>query len=90
MGDCGGLLRGLNAVFKIFINPYSVYMLESKLAWLLFRLVPSSKEKNLNIAEQITHENLKDERIEPMGFIKQFCLKYRVPKHHKLLRKAKE
>ena len=65
-------------------------MLESKLSWLLLRLVPSSQEKNLNIAEQIAHENLTDQRIEPVGFIKQFCLKYRVPKHHKLLTKAKE
>ena len=40
IGDLGGLLDGINYIMKILISPYSIYVLESKLAWLLLRLIP--------------------------------------------------
>ena len=41
LGNWGGLLDGLNFVTKHLLSSYSLYALNSNLAWLLVRFVPS-------------------------------------------------
>ena len=43
LGNWGGLFDGLNLVGKHLLSNYSFYALNSKLAWLLVRFFPSSK-----------------------------------------------
>ena len=42
LGDWGGLLDGLNFIGRLILNPYSLYALQSRLAGLLIRFVPST------------------------------------------------
>ena len=42
IGDCGGLLRGLNVATRVVLSPYSLYLLESKLTWFLLLFIPSA------------------------------------------------
>ena len=62
LGDWGGLLDGLNFVVKHFLSNYSLYALNSNLAWLLVRFVPSQsktakKDKSKIIFSQEHREN---------------------------------
>ena len=41
LGDWGGLLDGLNFLADILLSPLSAYMMKSKLAQLLVKLLPS-------------------------------------------------
>ena len=45
LGDCGGLLDGLQFLGRIILNPYTVYSLQSFLSFLLVRYIPSKKTK---------------------------------------------
>ena len=45
LGNWGGLLDGLNFVGKHILSNYSLYALNSQLAWLLVRFVPSDKKR---------------------------------------------
>ena len=42
LGGWDGLLDALNGLVKLLISPYSIYVLESKLSWLLLQLIPST------------------------------------------------
>ena len=44
LGNWGGLLDGLNFVVSHLLSNYSLYALNSNLAWLLVRFVPSQSK----------------------------------------------
>ena len=46
LGDWGGLLDGLRFIAEIIINPFSAYMMKSKLASILVKFVPSNSTDN--------------------------------------------
>ena len=43
---CGGLIRALNIVGEVLINPYTMYALQAHLAMNLVRYIPSSQSEN--------------------------------------------
>ena len=54
-GDWGGLLDSLHFLADILISPLSAYMMRSKLASLLVKLIPSEsiqKHKNLDTSKE--------------------------------------
>ena len=46
LGDWGGLLDGLNFLADILLRPLSAYMIKSKLASLIIKILPSESTKN--------------------------------------------
>ena len=43
LSAAGGLMRSLNAIAMVLINPYTLYGLQSYLAQSLVRIIPSSR-----------------------------------------------
>ena len=46
LGDWGGLLDSLYFLADILVSPFSAFMMKSKLAKLLVKIVPSESTKN--------------------------------------------
>ena len=46
LGDWGGLLDSLYFIADILVSPLSAYMMRSKLAKLLVKILPSESKKN--------------------------------------------
>ena len=46
LSACGGLMRALNAIGEIIINPYTLYALQAHLAMNLVRYIPSTQSAN--------------------------------------------
>ena len=46
LGDWGGLLDSLYFIADILVSPLSAYMMRSKLAKLLVKILPSESNKN--------------------------------------------
>ena len=57
LGDWGGLLDSLHFLVDILINPFAAYMMKSKLALLLVKLVPSKTEKGLSKYEDLNYKH---------------------------------
>ena len=59
LGNWGGLLDSLNFIGKLLLSNYSLYALNSNLAWLLVRFVPSesksTKKDKLKIKNKEKH-----------------------------------
>jgi len=46
LGDWGGLLDGLHFLADILVSPFSAFVMKSKLALLLVKLLPSDSTQN--------------------------------------------
>ena len=42
LSACGGLMRALNAIVMVLLNPYTLYALKAHLALYLVRFIPSN------------------------------------------------
>ena len=51
LGDWGGLLDSLYFIADILVSPLSAYMMKSKIAQLLVKLLPSESNKNKSKSE---------------------------------------
>ena len=52
LGDWGGLYGSLHFIAEILVSPLSAYMLNSKLAQLLVKLLPSESKKDKSISKK--------------------------------------
>ena len=48
LGDVGGFVDAIYMIVEILAEAYSVYMIKSKLAYLLVKVIPSKKSGNEN------------------------------------------
>ena len=79
LGDFGGLVEGLFFIGAILIENYSAYALESKLAWLLVRFVPSSNQNNFKL------KKADDAKYKEVKFVERYGDKPWDPRRKQLL-----
>ena len=106
LGDWGGLLDSLYFLGDILVSPLSAYMMRSKLAQLLVKVLPS-EFKNNGASKKLyvdSHDDPKRQRIlsnmiihfnnihkvEPSSYLKSYIERYRSSKRYKLLEKSEK
>ena len=46
LADVGGFVDAIYMIIEVLVEAYSLYMIKSKLAWLLVKIIPSKKSKD--------------------------------------------